>query len=157
MYSPYHISVLLALLVGIVSVGSIPTDDCAHKVKETINVPKGWIKHSEPLANQRIVLKIALPQPKFSQLERHLYEVSDPDHERYGQHLTKEEVEELVSPHPESLDAVNNWLSSLGFSDHDLIRSPAQDWVTIKVPLAMAEQMLNTVRIDSLFLCFSQT
>lgn len=125
--------------------GAVPTKDCAYAVKESIEVPPGWVKHSQPAPNHKIVLKIALPQPNFSELERHLYEVSDPDHERYGQHLSKEEVEELVAPHPESLNTVNEWLSSFGFKDEDLVRSPARDWVTLKVPVSVAEKMLETV------------
>ena len=141
------LGVLLAFLEGIASVGSIPTTgDYTHKVKEIIDVPRGWIKHSEPLVHQRIVLKFALPQPRFSELEKHLYEVSDPEHERYGQHLTKEDVEELVAPHPDSLDAVNTWFASLGLSENELVRSPAQDWITTTVPIYKAEQMLDTVR-----------
>jgi len=45
---------------------------------------------------------------------KHLYEVSDPDHERYGAHLSKEEVEALVAPHQESVDLVDEWLQSHG-------------------------------------------
>jgi tripeptidyl-peptidase-1 len=35
----------------------------------------------------------------FNELERELYEVSDPSHARYGQHLSPEEVNSLVAPH----------------------------------------------------------
>ncbi|KAF8204660.1 tripeptidyl peptidase A [Pholiota molesta] len=135
---------IVSCIFGIALVGAVPTKDCAYAVKESIEVPPGWVKHSQPAPNHKIVLKIALPQPNFSELERHLYEVSDPDHERYGQHLSKEEVEELVAPHPESLSTVNEWLSSFGFRDEDLIRSSARDWVTLKVPVSVAEKMLET-------------
>ncbi|KAI0797009.1 tripeptidyl peptidase A [Abortiporus biennis] len=117
---------------------------CAHKVKETIQPPRGWIK-SHPAAPDAIIeLRIALPQRNFAQLERHLYEVSDPFHERYGIHLSKEEVEELVSPHPDSIDIVNEWLASHGLSDEHLTRSPAKDWVRVKVPVSLAEEMMDT-------------
>lgn len=144
MLSFHLIAVLLSPLLGIAQASSIPT---AHKVKENVNVPRGWVKYGEPPANHKVALKIALPQPNFSELERHLYEVSDPDHARYGHHLSKEEVEELVAPHPESLDTVNEWLTSLGFTDEDMIRSPAKDWITITIPLSKAEAMLDTVRV----------
>jgi tripeptidyl-peptidase-1 len=89
-------------------------------------------------------LKIGLPQPNFDVLEKHLYEVSDPSHSRYGQYLSKAEVEALVAPHPESLDLVNDWLASHGIGEEDMIRSPAQDWVTVTVPVRLAEKMLDT-------------
>ena len=53
-----------------------------------------------------IQLHIALPQPRFPELERHLAEISDPFHECYGEHLSKQEVEELVAPHPSSVDSL---------------------------------------------------
>jgi tripeptidyl-peptidase-1 len=89
-------------------------------------------------------LKIALPQPKFPELEQHLWEVSDPSHPRYGAHLSKEETDALTAPHAETLDIVNEWLASYGLEEESLIRSSANDWVTIRVPVGLAEEMLDT-------------
>lgn len=92
-----------------------------------------------------LVLKMALPQTNFGELARHLYEVSDPNHDRYGQHLSKEEVEELVAPHPDNLNIINDWISSLGFEEDNISRSPAKDWITVRIPVTVAETMLDTV------------
>jgi tripeptidyl-peptidase-1 len=89
-------------------------------------------------------LKIALPQHKFPELEQHLWEVSDPSHPRYGAHLSKEETDALTAPHPETLDIVNEWLASYGLEEESLVRSSANDWVTIRVPVGLAEEMLDT-------------
>lgn len=70
---------------------------------------------------------------------------SDPFHDRYGQHLSKEEVESLVAPEPESVHLVNEWLASHGLYEDSLSRSPAKDWVLVKVPVSLAEDMLKTV------------
>ncbi|THV08230.1 tripeptidyl peptidase A [Dendrothele bispora CBS 962.96] len=115
-----------------------------HEVKESVNPPRGWTLHSVAPAHHNIELKIGLPQPNFPILEKHLYEVSDPFHERYGQHLTKEEVEALVAPHQESVDLVSEWLATHDIRESDIQRSPARDWVTIKVPVRLAEKMLDT-------------
>jgi hypothetical protein len=72
--------------------------------------------------------------PKFPELEQHLWELSDPSHPRYGAHLSKEEADTLMAPHPEALDIVNGWLASHGLVEESLIRSSANDWVTIRVP-----------------------
>jgi len=117
-----------------------------HEVKESILPPRGWTRRSVAPSNHNIELKIGLSQPNFPLLEKHLYEVSDPFHERYGQHLSKEEVEALVAPHDESLTLVDEWLASHGIREEDFTRSPARDWVTIKVPVRLAEKMLDTVR-----------
>lgn len=116
-------------------------------MKEAVTPGPDWKIQEVAPSTHRIELKIGLPQPNFSVLEKHLYEVSDPSHSRYGQHLSKAEVEALVAPHPESLELVNDWLASHGFEEEDIVRSPAQDWATIVVPVRLAEKMLDTVRI----------
>lgn len=93
-----------------------------------------------------ISLRIALPQSNFDALEQHLYEVSDPFHSRYGDHLSKEEVEALVAPHQDSVAAVKEWLAEHGIGEDGVSRSAAGDWVTVRVPVAKAETMLETVR-----------
>lgn len=66
-------------------------------------------------------------------------------HARYGQHLTKEQVEAHVAPHPNTLSAVESWLESYGFDlEADTLRSPAKDWIIISVPVHVAEHLLNT-------------
>lgn len=117
--------------------------DRRYKLKESVSSPRGWIKHSSPDPDHAINLRIGLPQPKFALLEQNLYEVSDPFHERYGQHLSKEEVEALVAPHQESIETVKDWLASYGIEHIEY--SPAKDWVKIRVTVKEAEEMLNTV------------
>ncbi|KAN0097087.1 Peptidase S8/S53 domain containing protein [Tylopilus felleus] len=119
--------------------------DVPYKIKESIQgPPHGWIRHGPASPDHFLELKIALPQPHFSILENHLREVSNPKHERYGAYLSKEETEALMAPHPETLDVVSEWLSSHGIEEEHVYRSSAQDWVTIRVPVAVAEEMLNT-------------
>ncbi|KAJ3970810.1 peptidase S8/S53 domain-containing protein [Lentinula raphanica] len=114
------------------------------EVKEKVFPPRDWKIHSDASPDHKIELKIGLPQPNFDILEKHLYEVSDPSHYRYGQHLSKEEVEAIVAPHPESLELVTEWLASHGIGEQDITRSSAQDWMTITVPVRVAEKMLDT-------------
>ena len=130
-----------ALIVG-------RTDSGPVRLKERAFHPRGWVKGQRAPADHILELRIALPQPSFPVLERHLYEVSDPRHSRYGQHLSKEEVEALVSPHPESIATVDNWLLSHGIDIENVVRTPAKDWVTVRVPVGLAEAMLNTVSVN---------
>lgn len=60
--------------------------------------------------DHEIQLRIGLKQGSFDELERHLYEVSDPSHSRYGQHLSEDEVHELVAPPSHAISAVEDWL-----------------------------------------------
>ena len=59
-------------------------------------------------------------------------------------------MEALVAPHDESVHLVNEWLASHGLYEDSLSRSPARDWVHIKVPVSLAEEMLKTVRLAPL-------
>lgn len=142
---PSTVGLLLTLLSAPFTVLAVPSKPCTPKVKEAVIPPHGWVKHSTPPPDHIIVLRIGLPQPDFHILEKHLYEVSDPDHERYGAHLSKEEVESLVAPHQESVDLVDEWLQSHGIGENDFVRSPAKDWVTLRIPVSLVEKMLDTV------------
>ncbi|EPQ59186.1 subtilisin-like protein [Gloeophyllum trabeum ATCC 11539] len=136
--------VWLSVVLYAVSVTVAAPQGCTHKVKEQIEPPRGWVKLAPAPPDHIIHLRIALLQPNFTQLEQALYEVSDPDHARYGQHLSKEQVEELVAPHSESINVVDEWLASLGIQQSELSRSSAKDWVKVKVPVSLAEKMLDT-------------
>ena len=140
--------VSLASLFSIVSASAAPEWDTA--VKESIHPPPGWVKYSLASPDHVLRLRIALPQPQFHILEQHLMEISDPDHERYGKHLSKDQVDDLVRPYDESLDLVTQWLEKWGIYEEDVSRSAAKDWVTVMIPVRLAEQMLNTV-CDALF------
>ncbi|RDB19145.1 Tripeptidyl-peptidase sed3 [Hypsizygus marmoreus] len=134
----------LAVLLCSSLVFSAPPRVSAPKVKEIVAEPRGWVKVAPAPADHEIELRIGLPQPNFPLLEQHLYEVSDPYHERYGAHLSKAEVEDLVAPHPESVNVIEEWLAAHGLGSTDLARSPAKDWVTINIPVHLAEKMLDT-------------
>jgi tripeptidyl-peptidase-1 len=116
-----------------------------YNVKEEVSSPRGWVKRCRPPPDHNIILRIGLSQPNFHVLEKNLYEVSDPTHNRYGQHLSKSEVEALVAPHPDGLNLVNEWLGTFNINEDSLVRSPARDWVTLQVPVSLAEKMLDTV------------
>ncbi|KZO94442.1 subtilisin-like protein [Calocera viscosa TUFC12733] len=117
----------------------------SYTVKESLPAPPpGWAAYSRAPGNHQLKLKIGLTQARFGELEQALWEVSTPGHERYGMHLGKEEVEELVKPLEDSLALVDAWLEEHGIPLSALSRSPAQDWVTLMLPVSAAEQLLNT-------------
>ncbi|KAH9939929.1 Pro-kumamolisin, activation domain-containing protein [Amylocystis lapponica] len=138
-----HVVLVLGFTVH-PALASSDSQQSQHKLKESILPPSGWTNVGPAHPEHGVELRIALPQPNFDELESHLYAVSDPFHERYGAHLSKTEVEALVAPRPESIDAVNQWLATHGILEDDLSRSPAQDWVTVTVPVMLAEKMLDT-------------
>ena len=136
---------LIFVFVFAISGSAISTPGWGSTVKESIHPPPEWVKYSAASPDHVLRLRIALPQPQFHVLEQHLMEISDPDHERYGEYLSKDQVDDLVRPYDESLDLVTEWLEKWGIYEEDISRSAAKDWVTITIPVRLAEQMLNTV------------
>lgn len=77
-----------ALVAFSIVAGASPTSDVV--VKHNWNtIPKGWEFHSLPSADHPIDLRIGLRQHRIDDLIATLYEVSDPFHPNYGQHLSK--------------------------------------------------------------------
>ncbi|KAH9062386.1 peptidase S8/S53 domain-containing protein [Lactarius vividus] len=90
-------------------------------VKHSWNaVPKDWVSLGCPPSGTTIDLYIALRPHRENALVDTLYEVSEPGHPRYRAHLTKEQVADLVAPHPETLELVNSWLEHHGISSSSL-------------------------------------
>jgi tripeptidyl-peptidase-1 len=95
-------NLLLVLLAVSEAVLASPVRS-AYAVKDTHHVPQRWSRVQRADPDHMIYLQISLKQSQFDELERHLYEVSDPSHSRYGQHLTIDEVNELVRPTDDAL------------------------------------------------------
>ncbi|THH10355.1 hypothetical protein EW145_g1384 [Phellinidium pouzarii] len=141
--TPLHIWVLLSLPIVFANPLLRRWDD--FEVKHAwVDVPSGWVIHSDPSPDHTLDLRIGLKQDKFEELVDHLYQVSDPSHERYGAHLSKEEVEALVAPHPDSIADVDAWFEHHGIEPASVQRSPAGDWLSVSVSVAQAERMLGT-------------
>ena len=63
---------------------------------------------------------------------------------RYGAYLSKEEVAELVAPHPDTLDLVTAWLSHYGVCLTSVSTTPGGHWLIIAaVPVDQANALLN--------------
>ena len=62
---------------------------------------------------------------------------------RYGRHLSKEEVETLVAPHPDTVDLVDSWLSAHGVDTSSAQRENGGSWVTVTVTIEQASRLLN--------------
>lgn len=64
-------------------------------------------------------------------------------YDRYGQHLSKEEVDALVAPHSESVNLVEAWLSDHGIDLSSSQRTNGGSWLSVPVTVEQASQMLN--------------
>lgn len=73
-------------------------------------IPDNWESLGDPPVGTTIDLHIALKPHRENALIDALHNISDPGHSSYGAHLLKEQVAELVAPHPHTLELVNSWL-----------------------------------------------
>ena len=63
---------------------------------------------------------------------------------RYGAHLSKEQVAELVAPHPDTLELVGSWLAHHEVSSSAVSITHGGGWLTIKkLPLTKANTLLG--------------
>ncbi|KAH8995551.1 subtilisin-like protein [Lactarius hatsudake] len=115
------------------------------RVKHTWSaVPANWETLGCPSAGTTIDLYIALNPRQESALIDALYEVSDPKHPRYGAHLSKEQVAELVRPHPDTLELVTSWLAHHGVRPSSISTTHGGAWLTVNnVLVSRANEMLG--------------
>jgi len=98
---------------------------------------EGWEVVNRAHPDQLIDLRIALRES--GDISQHLYEIADPNHERYGQHLTKEDIDDLTSASTETYGLVQEWLRS-----HGILKAHTDsNWVNVRVPISVAEEMLQ--------------
>lgn len=87
----------------------------ARVVKETWGTaPTRWARGPRVQPSTPVELIFAVKQTNLEELESTLVAVSDPDSPRYGQHLSAEEVDNLVAPRPADILTVLMWLKEQG-------------------------------------------
>ncbi|KAI8976705.1 subtilisin-like protein [Trametes punicea] len=84
---------------------------------------------------------LALKPSNTTGLIKSLLDVSDPASSKYGQHLSKAEVDQLVAPQPESVQTVTNWLKNNGITPE--VYSSAGDMLRIQLPTEQANTLFN--------------
>lgn len=113
-----------------------------YAVKETHHVPKKWQRVGEAAKSDLIHLQIGLKQQNEGAVEKHLLEVSDPSHERYGQHLSASDIHDMITPSQETQDLVKEWLEEHGITNG--VHNSAKDFIHLVIPIEKAESLLQT-------------
>jgi len=139
-YVKHSVALTLAALLGVQAMPSTPV--ASYAVKESHPVPRVWTAVGPADKSETINLQIGLKQSNEGAIERHLLEISNPDHKRYGQHLSADQVADIVRPAADSKNLVHQWLVEHGINE--IGYSPANDWISIVVPIEKAEELLQT-------------
>ncbi|KAH9167723.1 hypothetical protein EDB89DRAFT_2207094 [Lactarius sanguifluus] len=119
-------------------------EDRADKPIGTIcAIPANWECLGDPSAGITIDLRIVLSTsspPTPAHIRTHVFNC------RYGEHLSKEQVAELVAPSLDTLELVNSWLKHHGVSPTSISRTHGGGWLTVSsVPVSRANEMLGVL------------
>ncbi|KAH9055293.1 subtilisin-like protein [Lactarius vividus] len=142
----HHQISLLSILV-IVPLGSLttlsPWDDM--RTKHSWNtVPSMWETLGSPPAGTTIDLCVALEPQRENALIEVLHEVSDPTHPKYGTHLSREQVAELVAPGKDTLELVHSWLGYHSVPSESVSVTHGGSSLTLAgVPISQANNLLG--------------
>ncbi|KAH9064053.1 subtilisin-like protein [Lactarius vividus] len=107
-------------------------------------VPNNWESLGHPSNQTTIDLHLALKSYREDALVEALYEVSDPEHSRYGAHLSKEQVAEVVAPHPDTLELVSTWLRHYDIPSSSISMTLGGNWLrVVGVSVSQANRILG--------------
>ncbi|KAH9003625.1 subtilisin-like protein [Lactarius hatsudake] len=115
------------------------------KAKHTWNsIPENWQNLGHPPSGTTMNLHIALKAQNENALIDVLYQVSNPGHPKYGAHLSREEVAELVAPPSDVLELTNAWLRHHSIPPSAISTKHGGSWLTvIGVPVSRANELLS--------------
>ncbi|KAF3492192.1 tripeptidyl peptidase SED3 [Arthroderma uncinatum] len=69
-------------------------------------------------------------------------DISTPEHEKYGKHMSRRDLKELLQPRKEVSDSIVSWLEEEGVAKRSI--QDDGDWIQFVVSVSQAEKMLKT-------------
>lgn len=99
-----------AALLGVASATHLTMEELRH-------VPEGWHSVGIPDSSRSLQFRVAMTQPKHGLFEQTLLHISTPGHSRYGKHLKREELKDMLRPSADATSAVIDWLETAGIYD----------------------------------------
>ena len=121
---------------------AIAVDSSHQQVEQLGKVPDGWSRGGRPQASKIINFRLAMTQDNAGKFEQKVIELSTPGHASYGQHMSRDEVRQFLSPSPAVSDRIIAWLRAENVPASS-IKLDGQ-WIAFTVPISQAEQMLKT-------------
>ncbi|KAJ5248197.1 hypothetical protein N7524_012157 [Penicillium chrysogenum] len=117
--------------------------DASYELVEQLDkAPDGWSRGDKPPASKSIKFRLAIAQHNAREFEQKVIELSTPEHPSYGQHMSRDEVKQFLTPHPAISDRIIAWLRSENVPANSI--NLDGHWVSFIVPIFQAERMLKT-------------
>ncbi|CAJ2502332.1 Uu.00g097260.m01.CDS01 [Anthostomella pinea] len=135
-------ALLVALASSAISAPSLLSRHVLHEKRD--GTPHLWEKRHRATPSQVLPIRIGLRQRNIENAESYIYDVADPDSPNFGKHWTAEEVANVFSPHPDTKNAVVNWLVDSGVDRSRLSLSKGHNWVQFDGTVEEAENLFAT-------------
>ncbi|KAK2861245.1 Tripeptidyl-peptidase sed2 [Arthroderma sp. PD_2] len=120
-----------------------PTSWSSHKIVEHLeSIPEGWSKVGAADPSAVIDFWLSIERETPEDLYKAIYDVSTPGHARYGKHLKRDELDDMLRPRAETSEGIMKWLTHGGVSPQK-IRDEG-DWIRFSTSVKTAEQLMNT-------------
>ena len=111
-------------------------------------VPHGWSLQSATPANDvHLTYRVAVKHNAqgIRELEQHLLDhTSHPESPLFGQHMSREAINERVRPDQESVQQVVDWLHQHGVTDEMLEHSDNSGFISFTAPVSVGNKLLHT-------------
>ncbi|KAJ7893724.1 family S53 protease [Mycena olivaceomarginata] len=126
--------------IGAVVFATVRSELLAPEERDT--APGGFSRVGPSPGDKILNLRLALTPNDIDGLYDSVYNVSTPGSPRYGQYLSKEEVEKFVAPSADTATQVGAWLASNNITSLPL--TAAGEWISVNLTVDQANQLLST-------------
>lgn len=106
-----------------------------------VNNPRHWKRGNRLDPDAIVPLRIGLTQNNLHLGYEKLMDVAHPSSDRFGKHLSEEEVHELFAPADETFTEVHSWLVSMGINETDIRQYTNKGWLAVDLPVSKIEDM----------------
>jgi len=138
------ISIILSVL-GLVAVSfALGPNRVAWTTRTQTPANSGWSILQRAPANEDVTFTITLPRKNLDILEQFWWDVSNPDHEKYGKFMTREQVIELIAPEASIPKRVMKWIYSNAENQKDVKIDNQRDALKVTCPVKLAEALFET-------------
>ncbi|TGJ88447.1 hypothetical protein E0Z10_g268 [Xylaria hypoxylon] len=121
----------------------IPHTHIRHEKRTTVQ-GDSWAKVTRAKGEALLPVRIGLKQINLMDGHHLLMDISNPESENYGKHLSAEEVVDFFAPLESSVQAVRSWLVEAGIDAHTISQSSNKQWVQFDAPVDQVEDLLMT-------------
>lgn len=131
-----------AALLSVATARIAPSDHIKHELRDE-HFNNHWMKKSRIEEDISVPVRVGLTQSNLDEGQALLMNISHPDSEHYGKHLSASEVNEMFAPSNDSIDMVTKWLQS-ALSDRVINLSRSRQWLELNATIAELENLLHT-------------